>query len=201
MEKVKELKQEILSYEEKQKKEFYEKIEGYIKRFSFHNKKNDFKILAININNLSNLKTWILIDEHLKTRFKNKQPVIKIGGMLLKAESYPINTKLIFDADKNKKYLVPKEKWEELKENKGDILNKRFELIAERRRISGFGGIWEIYDEKLNNDLHEQMIGLKLDNILYLADDYRSEVYLVRNKMNNQKLIINHQFKIVSKRN
>lgn len=168
-------------------------LENEIKKFK--EKYKDLSLIAINFRNAKKELTWHLLDYNMIEDFKNNHPVIKIGSITIKADDYEIGTALIYDTNKNKKYLVNKDKLNILKEK-----NINFDTLATRGRMKGFGGVWKIESKKMANDYEEQLFGIKIEDHIYLSTDYQEKIFIVKNKFNNKKMLLTLDGKVPMKK-
>jgi hypothetical protein len=159
---------------------------------------SDYRIIAITLLNRDNVNTWHLMDIDYIERFKDKQPVLQFGSIKINAQKYPAYTKLVLHEDKNKRFLITPEKEKELIKKNIDLDN--FKILAERTRLSHFGEIWNIKDDKLNSLYREQLISIRIKDEFYNSTDYRSEVFLIQNKLTNEKFLCNYKGQIVMKK-
>ena len=183
-------------------KEFYkkqnEKIEKLKENFYKYHSRKEYRIIAISLKNKENINTWHLIDIDYIERFKEKQPIIMFGSIKVTAGKYPAYTKLVLHEEKNKRFLITPEKEKELKEKKIDI--KNFKILAERIRLADYGEIWNIKDEKLNNLYREQLTSIRINKEEYISNEYRSEVFLIQNKINKKKYLVNYKGQVIMKK-
>lgn len=183
-------------------KEFIEKQNKIIcdleeEFYKYHNKKNE-KILAVSLLNKEKINTWHLTDFNLIETFANKNPLIKVGNLTLNAQNYPACTKLVYDIDKDKKYLLTPEKIDHLNDKNIDI--SQFELLAERTRIANYGEVWQIESESLKNLFHQQLLAIKFLDTFYYSEDYNEKVFIVKDNYTNQKKFVNSKGQIVMKK-
>jgi hypothetical protein len=158
----------------------------------------EFKIIAITLPNKENINTWHLIDFDYIERFKDKQPILQFGSLKINADKYPAYTKLIYNEEKNKRYLITPDKEKELKKKNFNI--EDYILLAERKRLANFGEIWNIEDDRLNHLYREQLISIKIGDVFFNSTDYRKEIFLIQNKLNNKKFLTNYKGQVVMKK-
>ena len=168
------------------------------KEFFKYNSK-DYSIIAITYPNRENNNTWHLMDIDYIERFKEKQPVLQFGALKIKANDYPAYTKLVYHEEKGKRFVITPEKEKQLKEKKFNFSSIR--TIANRVRLANFGEIWKIEDDKINEVYKDQLTSIKIGDEWFHSSDYRKEVFLVKNKMNNEKYLLSVVGKIVMKKN
>lgn len=172
------------------------KIEKELNELSTIFKKRfpNYDILAINYRNSFNNLTWHLFDFNYIEQFRNKQPILRIGNITLKADDYEYGTSLVYEANRDKKYVLVPEKQKLLKSK-----NIAFDTLATRARLPSFGGIWKILDEEFASKYSDQLFGIKINNHLHLSHQYEKKTLIVKNKLTNEKTLMTIRGKIPMK--